>query len=173
VCERNTGYEAGSLKEVLERQDVKNVSVCERSDRQVGWWTTNNMKMAYGTTTRAALGMRTTRFMKDWVACVSYGDNKLRAAEQVRNAMKDELGIELGNVRIVNKLTEDPASHDRAVISGKVDEAGKVRRDQNDDLFISLGLALFIMALYIKQQLPNFDHRRIIAGYGAPAVAGT
>lgn len=171
VCERNTGYEAGSLNEVLQAVDPKNVAVRERADRDYGWWSTKNIKMAYGTTSRKALGMKSVRFMRGWVACSSYGDSKLKSPDAVRAATKEEFIIELGNVRVVNKLTTNPASNDQASISGKVGEDGKVRRDQNDDLFITFGMALFIMELYVKDRLPNFDHRRVRASYGAQIVA--
>lgn len=174
MCERNTGYEAGSINEVLRRVDHKNIAVRERSDRDFGWWTTNNMKMGYGTTARKALGLKSVRFMDGWVCCASHGDNKLRSEDEVRTATKDEFIMQLGNVRAINKLATDPASHNRTVLSGKAGDDGKVRKDQDDDLFITFGMCCFIIPLYQRGRLPNFPHRQVRQSYGGgngPAVA--
>lgn len=161
VCERNTGYEAGSIKEVLERIDRRSVSVRERADRDYGWWTSNTTKIGYATAAREALVVHNVRFAQEWAVCATHPQRRHVPAERLRREAKVELGVQLHNVRAFTKQNSNPTSTARATVSGKLDDAGRVRADQNDDLFITLGMACFFLSLFEQRRLPNFDFSRI------------
>ena len=168
MCERNTGYESGTINAFLhevdyelfgERTPSRCVSVRQKKDRDFGWWTTNEIKMSYASSAQAALGTRSVRFMEGW-ACGSLHHTVAHLPKDtVRERMKTELLIQLNNVRVFNKEGTTPLTTKKTTISGKVDETGKVREGQNDDMFIVLGMAPFFMRMHMNRALPNFNYR--------------
>ena len=178
VCERNTGYESGSLKAVLEEVDAANsVCVCERADRDYGWWTTNDVKIGMSTVARAALHGKTVRVLHDFVVAANFTRNRNRALSDQRREVLQELFVQLSRVRSHTKQSLDPLAIGKSTVSGKLGDDGKIMPDQNDDLYITLSMALYHCRLLEHNNMPNFDYRRLQRWSGAapaplPATAG-
>jgi hypothetical protein len=162
ACERGTGHEAGSTVRLLQECEATTGTpyvAIRVKGTEFGWITNNTEKLCYAREIRDAMDAQRLQFMAGWCAAQDFSEYASRDADTLRSDVRAEFCKELSNVRQVPLMGNNAAATLRITVNGKVDQRGNLCPGQNDDMYVSTAMAIYLSTLLMQGKMPNFPYR--------------
>jgi len=154
VAERNTGQESGHMAGWVLKQRLT-YCIKQREDRNYGWWTGPNEKMAYAFEARRKLKSNAVFFLKDWVCTNPW----VEKPEERHKMTRDKFFEQMNRYRVDEETTKSGGTKSR--ISGKLNAEGKLQKGQNDDLFMTFTFNAAMWDYLINAQVDNVPYAKL------------
>jgi hypothetical protein len=143
------------LEQIMEKRGGNRHYIIRDSIRNViGWWTSRNMKIEYISAGSKLMRAGTICFMKDMIC-----ENPWQAAESRASLVKGKLLDQVGRFRM--KREGDASRRVTPLLSGKIDENGKMVKGLNDDLAMAFFMGLYFIEGISKEMIPTLDYEFI------------
>lgn len=154
-CENNTGFFSGILQEIFAPIDNSYI-LKEHADGPYGIWTDCNKKNSYATHLKAELLKKTIYFLEEFI--ITERDLTLDDNERRREIIT-EIGNQMKRCKVIpTKRVSELKPY--LSWSGKTDEFGIIKPNLNDDLVISISMAIHVILMFIQKIFPNVPYEQ-------------
>jgi hypothetical protein len=152
--ERNIAAGPYVMERIMVEQCPRRYVITDPIRDVSGWWTSRSMKSEYVISGAAQMKEDKVCFMKDLVC-----ENPWIPSESRADMVKNKLLEELPRFKI--RPAPDNSRRITPIISGKIDDNGRVVKGQNDDLAFAFFMGLYFIEGISQETIPGLDYKYI------------
>jgi hypothetical protein len=160
VAERNTGREAGHLQRRFILHKGNSFSIKQKPDKDYGWWTSNIEKLRYAYWTRDKIVENAITFLDSMIVTSVQTDMSFQ--DDLRKKVIEKLFDQMQRYQEKELQGLSGASIPKVAISGKMDEEGKLKKGQNDDLMFTLTFNIGIWKKIVNREIDSFPYQTVL-----------